>query len=237
MPNWSIAFQQRTAEVRVASLYARSLIEASLDPLVTISAEGKITDVNDASVQATGLSREQLIGTDFCDYFTEPEKARAGYEQVFREGSVRDYALELRHRDGQVTSILYNASVYRDESGKTVGVFAAARDITKRKRAEAAVQTERQRFLDVLETLPVIIVLLRPDHRVEWVNRAYRGRWATTWASSAMRASSGTTSPATSAKPSLRSRRTSRTTGNGCSQTAGRLTSTTFRSPTWTVRR
>ena len=75
----------RTGEVRVASLYARSLIEASLDPLVTISAEGKVTDVNDASVQATGVSREQLIGTDFCDYFTEPEKARAGYEQVFRE--------------------------------------------------------------------------------------------------------------------------------------------------------
>ena len=54
--------QQRTAEVRVASLYARRLIEASLDPLVTISAEGKITDVNDASVQAIGVSREDILG-------------------------------------------------------------------------------------------------------------------------------------------------------------------------------
>src|SRR5437667_6528949 len=71
-----------------ASQYARSLIEASLDPLVTISAEGKITDVNAASAEVTGLPREKLIGTDFSDYFTEPEKAREGYKQVFEKGLV-----------------------------------------------------------------------------------------------------------------------------------------------------
>src|SRR5947199_121678 len=54
-----------------ASQYARSLIESSLDPLVTISAEGKITDVNEATVRVTGLPREKLIGTDFSNYFTE----------------------------------------------------------------------------------------------------------------------------------------------------------------------
>ena len=62
-------------EVRVASLYARSLIEASLDPLVTISPDGKITDVNEATELVTGVPRERLIGSDFSDYFTEPDKA------------------------------------------------------------------------------------------------------------------------------------------------------------------
>ena len=75
---------------------------------------------------ATGVSREQLIGSDFSDYFTEPEKARAGYEEVFRQGIVRDYPLELKHRDGHVTPVLYNATVYRDETGQILGVFAAA---------------------------------------------------------------------------------------------------------------
>ena len=117
--------------LRLANAYNRSLLEASLDPLVTIGPDGKITDVNAATEAATGRSRAELIGTDFSDYFTEPEKARAGYQQVFREGSVRDYPLELRHRDGRVTSVLYNASVYRDEGGKVIGVFAAARDITE----------------------------------------------------------------------------------------------------------
>jgi PAS domain S-box-containing protein len=45
-----------------ASQYARSLIEASLDPLVTISADGKITDVNEATIKVTGVSRLMLIG-------------------------------------------------------------------------------------------------------------------------------------------------------------------------------
>jgi len=119
-----------------ASAYNRSLIEASLDPLVTIDPEGKITDVNTATEVITGCSREELIGTDFSDYFTDPEKARAGYQQVFQEGVVQDYALEIRSRDGDITPVLYNASVYRDEAGNVIGVFAAARDITERRQAE-----------------------------------------------------------------------------------------------------
>jgi PAS domain S-box-containing protein len=114
------------------SQYSRSLIEASLDPLVTISAQGKITDVNEASVQATGVPRAQLIGTDFSIYFTEPDKARTGYQQVFSEGLVRDYPLAIRHTTGQVMDVLYNAAVYTDNQGQVLGVFAAARDITER---------------------------------------------------------------------------------------------------------
>lgn len=129
--------RRRTEEaLRLAGAYNRSLIEASLDPLVTIGPDGKITDVNASTEAATGRSRAELIGTDFSDYFTEPEKARAGYQRVFRDGLVRDYPLELRHRDGRLTSVLYNASVYRDEQGNVIGVFAAARDITERKQAE-----------------------------------------------------------------------------------------------------
>ncbi len=124
-----------------ASAYNRSLIEASLDPLVTIDATGKITDVNEGTEQVTGRTREELVGTDFSDYFTEPEKAREGYRQVFQLGAVRDYALEIRHRDGHVTPVFYNASVYRDEVGNAAGVFAAARDVTERKRAEEALRS------------------------------------------------------------------------------------------------
>jgi PAS domain S-box-containing protein len=166
--------QERTAELTSANAYNRSLLEASIDPLVTIGPDGKITDINHATEVATGYERVDLIGTDFSDYFTEPDKAQAGYRQVFSQGFVRDYELQLRHRDGRLTSVLYNATIYRDESGKVVGVFAAARDITERTRARAALQAERQRFLDVLEALPAIITLLRPDHNVVWANRAYR---------------------------------------------------------------
>jgi PAS domain S-box-containing protein len=109
-----------------ASQYVRSLIEASLDPLVTISAEGKITDVNEGLIKVTGMARGKLIGTDFSDYFTEPEKARGGYQQVFAKGFVTDYPLTIRHQDGHLTHVLYNASVYRDVSGNVLGVFGAS---------------------------------------------------------------------------------------------------------------
>ncbi|MBT7994724.1 MAG: PAS domain S-box protein [Bacteroidetes bacterium] len=113
--------------------YARSLIEASLDPLVTISAEGKITDVNEASIKVTGIPREKLIGTDFSSYFTEPIKAQEGYLQVFDKGFVENYPLTIKHQNGTLTDVLYNASVYKDEKGNVLGVFAAARDVTEQK--------------------------------------------------------------------------------------------------------
>jgi PAS domain S-box-containing protein len=122
--------------LRYANAYNRSLFEASLDPLLTIGADGKITDVNRATEEATGHAREELVGTDFPNYFTEPARAQEGYERVFREGVVRDYPLELRQRGGSVRSVLYNASTYRDEGGQVIGVFAAARDVTAAKQAE-----------------------------------------------------------------------------------------------------
>ncbi|HXJ79143.1 MAG TPA: PAS domain S-box protein, partial [Candidatus Methylomirabilis sp.] len=167
--------------LRLASAYNRSLIEAALDPLVTIGPDGRITDVNAATEAATGHARAALIGTDFSDYFTDPEKARAGYRQVFHEGFVRDYALELRHRDGHLTSVLYNASVYRDSGRGVIGVFAAARDITERKRAEdeirrmARLQAEEAELgKDALRGAPLQEVL---DSAVSRVARALAVDW------------------------------------------------------------
>jgi PAS domain S-box-containing protein len=104
--------------------------------LVTISADGKITDVNSATELVTGYSREELIGKDFSHYFTEPKKAEQGYREVFTKGYVKDYPLAILHRTGKVTDVLYNATVYRDSDGVIQGVFAAARDITEIKKME-----------------------------------------------------------------------------------------------------
>jgi PAS domain S-box-containing protein len=135
--------------LRSANAYNRSLLEASLDPLVTIGRDGRITDVNAATEKVTGCSRQDLVGNDFSDYFTEPEKARKGYQQVFQEGYVKDYPLEIRHKDGRINSVLYNASVYRDEKGEVSGVFAAARDITERKRMEDMLRESEERYRTV----------------------------------------------------------------------------------------
>jgi len=118
----------------IGSQYARSLIEASRDPLFTISPDGKITDINNASINITEITREKLIGTDFFEYFTDPGKAREIYKQVFAEGFVADFPLTIR--DGKLTDVLFNGSVYKDEQGKVIGVVVVARDITDHKRIE-----------------------------------------------------------------------------------------------------
>src|SRR5260370_1416909 len=92
-----------------ASQYARSLIEASLDPLVTISPDGTITDVNEATIKVTGVPREQLVGTDFSNYFTEPTTAREAYQQVFAKLFVTHYPLTIRGNDGRLTHVLSTA--------------------------------------------------------------------------------------------------------------------------------
>jgi PAS domain S-box-containing protein len=175
---WDITERKRVQEqLRQSSLYARSLLEASLDPLVTISREGKITDVNEAAEKVTGASREKLIGSDFSSYFTDPESARRGYEQVFSQGSVQNYALAIRHASGKITDVLYNATVFKNEAGEIEGVFAAARDITEKKRAQEAVAAEREKFNNILDVLPPYLVLLTPDYHVAFANREFTRRF------------------------------------------------------------
>jgi PAS domain S-box-containing protein len=133
--------------------YNRSLIEASLHPLVTISPEGKVTDVNEATVKVTGVPRQKLSGTDFANLFTEPEKAREGYQRVFSQGFVTDYPLTVRPVEGHLTEVLYKASVYRDAQGKVLEVLAAARDVTGLKRTEVELAAQRARGLERLAEL------------------------------------------------------------------------------------
>ena len=141
---------QRTADLQAAkkraddiSHYARSLFEASPDPLLAIDAQGTITDANPATERATGRTRAELIGSRFGDLFTEPERAAEGVRLAFLQGAVNDWPLAMRQADGSVTATLTNASVYRDATGAVAGVLAAARDVTERQRAAAELEAAR----------------------------------------------------------------------------------------------
>jgi PAS domain S-box-containing protein len=130
---------------RSASLYARGLLEASLDPIVTINPQGKITDINRATELVTGVQRQNIIGSDFSDYFTEPQKAKDSYKKTLAKGMVKDYPLTIRHVSGHTTDVIYNATLYKNEAGQVQGVFAAARDVT-----EHNIMENRNRFTNVL---------------------------------------------------------------------------------------
>jgi sigma-B regulation protein RsbU (phosphoserine phosphatase) len=116
-------------QARLASTYNRSLLEASLDPLLTVGRDGRINDANAAAEEVTGYSRAELIGTDFCTYFAEQDKARAVCEHVFQLGQVRGIPLDLRHRGQYSTTVLFDGSLYRDAEGNVIGIVASARPV------------------------------------------------------------------------------------------------------------
>lgn len=119
-----------------AQQHIRSLMEASLDPLVMINPDGKISDVNDAVCKITGIKRDNLISTDFANYFDDPSKVHATYAEVFKHGMIKDYELDIKSIDGSVTPVLYNASFFRNASDEIQGVFVAARNISEIKQEQ-----------------------------------------------------------------------------------------------------
>ena len=157
--------------VRALGVYNRSLIEASLDPLVTIGYDGKIQDVNLATERITGYSRDTLIGTDFSDYFVDPVRAW----KVTGRCSARVSSGIFPLRSGIVTErpprYCYNATQYHDSRGNILGIFAAARDITELKSTQDALRYSEQKYRDLAELMPLTIFEVDLEGRFTYANR------------------------------------------------------------------
>ncbi len=151
--------KQAEEEIRELQRYNRGLIEVNLDPLFTFDHKGIIMDVNGATIRATGRTREELIGTPFADCFTDPERAYKGAMLTF-ETEVRDYELVMKAKDGTETMVACNASVYKDQNGNVVGAFAAARDITERKRAEQELRETVKRLEEYTNRINNLVVTM-----------------------------------------------------------------------------
>ncbi len=126
--------------LRDQQFYTRSLIEANTDAIMTTDPLGIITDVNKQMEALTACTRDELIGAPFKNYFTDPERAEAGIALMLSGKKIADYELTARARDGRETVVSYNATTFYDRDRKLQGVFAAARDVTERKRFERELQ-------------------------------------------------------------------------------------------------
>src|SRR6266542_11829 len=126
--------------LRDQQFYTRSLIESNIDALMTTDPSGIITDVNKQMEALTGCTRDELIGAPFKSYFTDPERAEAAIKLVLSDKKVTDYELTACARDGKQTVVSYNATTFYDRNRTLQGVFAAARDVTERKRVDQVLQ-------------------------------------------------------------------------------------------------
>ncbi|MDB5856219.1 MAG: hybrid sensor histidine kinase/response regulator [Herminiimonas sp.] len=126
--------------LRDQQFYTRSLIESNLDALMMTDPRGMISDVNQQMIALTGRTRDELIGAPCRNFFTDPAKADAAIKRVLLENKLSDYELTVRSRDGKETEVSYNAATFHDRDRTVQGVFAAARDVTERKRFDRTLQ-------------------------------------------------------------------------------------------------
>jgi len=132
--------QKLDQRLRDQQFYTRSLIESNIDALMITDPCGIITDVNKQMEALTGCTRDELIGSPFKDYCTDPDRAAAGIKLVLSEKKVIDYDLVVRSSDGRETAVSLHATTYYDRNRKLQGVFAAVRDMIERKRLDQVLE-------------------------------------------------------------------------------------------------
>src|SRR5690242_12325886 len=159
-----------TEELKATQFYTRSLIESNIDALMTTDPLGIITDVNQQMAALTGFSREELIGTPFKNYFTDPQRAEQGIRLVVREGKVTNYELTARGKDARETVVSYNAVTFNDANGKLQGVFAAARDITEQKKLEQQLREQQAYNRGLIESSVDGLITVDPAGTISDVN-------------------------------------------------------------------
>jgi PAS domain S-box-containing protein len=159
-----------TEELKSTQVYTRSLIESNIDALMTTDPLGIISDVNQQMEALTGRAREELIGTAFKSYFTDPQRAEEGIKLVLREGKVTNYELTARTKDGRQTLVSYNASTFKDAQGRLQGVFAAARDITEQKKLEEQLRESQAYNRGLIEASVDGLITVDPSGTISDVN-------------------------------------------------------------------
>ena len=152
--------------------YARALLDSSIDYLVVIDREGFITDVNKAAVEVSGYQREQLLGSQFCEYFDDQNRAKQGVEITISNGLVKDYELGLKTKDGRIIPVSFNATVFNDAEGNFQGLFASARDISGMKKMIRRLEEAHNYARGLIESSPDLMVTINSNGIITDVNEA-----------------------------------------------------------------
>ncbi|MGH7490554.1 MAG: PAS domain S-box protein, partial [bacterium] len=157
-------------QLREQQTYLRGLIESSVDGLVTVDPDAFITDVNEQLCRMTGYDRDELIGSPFKQYFTEPERADLGVRRTFAESVVTNYELVLKTKTGRKATVSFNASVFRSADGGIQGIFASARDISEQARLRSELSEQQAYTRSLIEASADALFAIAPDGIITDVN-------------------------------------------------------------------
>lgn len=122
----------------------RTLFEESRDSIYISTREGRFLDANQTALDLLGYTKEELTGTGIREIYVDASDRARFQEEIEQKGSVRDYEIQFRRKDGAVMDCLLTATVRRAEDGTILGYQGIIHDITQRKRAEEEIKKLNQ---------------------------------------------------------------------------------------------
>ena len=147
----------------------RSLFESSADAIVAVDLDGRYTEANPAALKMLGYTREELSKLTYQQL--TPARWLALESAILREqvparGYSDEYEKEYIRRDGALIPVGIRAFLKADFAGRAVGNWGIIRDLTERKRAEAALTRSEARFRALIEKSTDVIFVVDVDGRI-----------------------------------------------------------------------
>ncbi len=141
------------------------------DTFYRTDSEGVILFITPMAEEIIGYTPEEMIGTRLADYYADPVgRDRFLQDLSANDGVMRNFLTELRCKDGKTAWVSTNAHYYYDDDGQIAGVEGNARDITRLKLAETALEKETQRALVTLASIGDGVVTTDVNGKIEYLN-------------------------------------------------------------------
>lgn len=148
------------SEARYQDLY-----DNAPDMFVSVSAKtSEIIECNQTFVQAIGYTKDEIIGRPIFDMYHPDslEEAKKAFESFVTKGEVHNAELQLKRKDGTKIEVSLNVSAVYDEQGNILHSRSVWRDITARKRAEEALNKEKEFTEHALDALNDTFFVFNP---------------------------------------------------------------------------
>jgi PAS domain S-box-containing protein len=142
------------------TLRLSSAVRTSVDGIVIMDVEGKITYVNEAALKLYGTDeKEDMIGRYGLDLIASEQRERglAGIGFVLEKGYDKSRGYEVMTKDGSRIPVELNAAVMKDADGKPIGIVSIIRDITERTRVEEALWERERHLRTVVTGAPIVL--------------------------------------------------------------------------------
>ncbi|MBP9212127.1 MAG: PAS domain S-box protein, partial [Bacteroidetes bacterium] len=156
--------------LRASEQYARSIVNCSLDMIITVDNERRIVEFNESAQRTFGYTKEEVVGKHINILYADADDGKRVHLTTVDTGSVRSEVLN-RKKNGEVFSSRIAASVLRNEERQLLGIVGVSRDVTDQKQAEEALLESEERYRLLFTQSPLGILHIDPSGVILHSNR------------------------------------------------------------------